>query len=348
MTEKQLATPEASQSSDPSDEELLFVDDELVDDAEAVSAQDMMTVSNNHVNDYLRQIGRFDLLTTEDEQRLAKSIEVGLFASEKLEREADMLSDVEKRELAYLQSAGNRDKEVMINANLRLVVSIAKRYVHTGVELMDVIQFGNDGLVRAIERFDYQKGFKFSTYASWWIKQAIARGLVDESRTIDLPHDVVAKIKTVDNATQALMKTLGRVPTSTELAKSLEMSVSDVEQIQSDNQMQPISLQTPLGENGESVFGDLIEDTENKSPEDEAARSHLADDLALVLLELPEQQADIIRMKYGIGDGVVRSSTEIGKVFGKSRSQIDFILERAMRGLRLRATQAALYDYLEE
>lgn len=298
------------------------------------------------VKDYLKQIGKVSLLSAAEEVQLAERIEAGLFAEEKLELEADKLPKKLVRELKWVARDGQRAKEHLLHANLRLVVSLAKRYTGRGMQFLDLIQEGNLGLIRAVEKFDYTKGFKFSTYATWWIRQAITRAMADQARTIRIPVHMVEVINKLARVQRQMLQDLGREPTPEELALELDMTPEKVIEVQKYGR-EPISLHTPLGEDGDSEFGDLIEDTEAIVPADAVGFTMLQQQLEQLLESLSEREAGVIKMRYGLGDGITKTLDQIGETFGVTRERIRQIESKTMAKLRHPSRSQQLRDYLD-
>ena len=299
------------------------------------------------VKDYLKQIGKVALLNAEQEVALAWRVEAGLFAEEKL----STLTQSQKttklaRELHEIAKDGQRAKNHLLGANLRLVVSLAKRYTGRGMQFLDLIQEGNLGLIRAVEKFDYTKGFKFSTYATWWIRQAITRAMADQARTIRIPVHMVEVINKLARVQRQMLQDLGREPTPEELARELDMTPEKVVEVQKYGR-EPISLHTPLGEDGDSEFGDLIEDTEAVVPADAVEFTMLQRQLESLLDSLSEREAGVIRMRFGLGDGLPKTLDQIGDTFGVTRERIRQIESKTMAKLRHPSRSQALRDYLE-
>jgi RNA polymerase primary sigma factor len=299
------------------------------------------------VKDYLKQIGKVALLNAAEEVELAMRIEAGLFAEEKLSH----MTEVEKksqlgRELQWVARDGQRAKSHLLGANLRLVVSLAKRYTGRGMQFLDLIQEGNLGLIRAVEKFDYTKGFKFSTYATWWIRQAITRAMADQARTIRIPVHMVEVINKLARVQRQMLQDLGREPTPEELSKELDMTPEKVIEVQKYGR-EPISLHTPLGEDGDSEFGDLIEDTEAVVPADAVGFTMLQKQLESLLDSLSEREAGVIRMRFGLGDGMPKTLDQIGDTFGVTRERIRQIESKTMAKLRHPSRSQSLRDYLE-
>jgi RNA polymerase primary sigma factor len=299
------------------------------------------------VKDYLKQIGKVALLNAAEEVELAMRIEAGLFAEEKLSH----MTDQEKRsqlgrELQWVAKDGARAKSHLLGANLRLVVSLAKRYTGRGMQFLDLIQEGNLGLIRAVEKFDYTKGFKFSTYATWWIRQAITRAMADQARTIRIPVHMVEVINKLARVQRQMLQDLGREPTPEELSRELDMTPEKVIEVQKYGR-EPISLHTPLGEDGDSEFGDLIEDTEAVVPADAVGFTMLQKQLESLLDSLSEREAGVIRMRFGLGDGMPKTLDQIGDTFGVTRERIRQIESKTMAKLRHPSRSQSLRDYLE-
>ena len=297
------------------------------------------------VKDYLKQIGRVALLNAELEVELATRMEAGLFAEEKLATEKKIDKKL-KRELEWIVEEGKRAKNHLLEANLRLVVSLAKRYTGRGMLFLDLIQEGNLGLIRAVEKFDYTKGFKFSTYATWWIRQAITRAMADQARTIRIPVHMVEVINKLARVQRQMLQDLGREPTPEELAKELDMTPEKVVEVQKYGR-EPISLHTPLGEEGDSEFGDLIEDSEAVKPEESVTFTILQEQLMQVLGGLTQREADVIKARYGLTDGQPKTLDEIGKVHGVTRERIRQIESKTMSKLRHPSRSQSLRDYLD-
>lgn len=319
----------------------------ISDDDDDIPVQNL-TISGataDPVKDYLKQIGKVALLNAELEVELAKRIEAGLFAEEKLAT-AKKLSPSERRDLNWVVKDGQRAKSHLLEANLRLVVSLAKRYTGRGMQFLDLIQEGNLGLIRAVEKFDYTKGYKFSTYATWWIRQAITRAMADQARTIRIPVHMVEVINKLARVQRQLLQDLGREPTPEELAAELDMTPEKVVEVQKYGR-EPISLSTPLGEDGDSEFGDLIEDTEAVVPADAVGFSMLQQELERVLDSLHPREAGVIRSRFGLGDGVQMTLDQIGEKFGVTRERIRQIESKTMSKLRHPSRSQLLRDYLD-
>jgi RNA polymerase primary sigma factor len=297
------------------------------------------------VKDYLKQIGKVSLLNAEMEVELAKRIEAGLFAEEKRAK-GGKLSDKVAEEMEWIAEDGRRAKNHLLEANLRLVVSLAKRYTGRGMLFLDLIQEGNLGLIRAVEKFDYTKGYKFSTYATWWIRQAITRAMADQARTIRIPVHMVEVINKLARVQRQMLQDLGREPTPEELAKELDMTPEKVVEVQKYGR-EPISLHTPLGEDGDSEFGDLIEDSEAIVPADAVSFTLLQEQLHAVLDTLSEREAGVVSMRFGLTDGQPKTLDEIGKVYGVTRERIRQIESKTMSKLRHPSRSQVLRDYLD-
>ena len=316
------------------------------DDIPVYSAQ-ITGATADPVKDYLKQIGKVALLNAAEEVELAMRIEAGLFAEEKL----GAMTDQEKRsqlgrDLGWVARDGQRAKSHLLGANLRLVVSLAKRYTGRGMQFLDLIQEGNLGLIRAVEKFDYTKGYKFSTYATWWIRQAITRAMADQARTIRIPVHMVEVINKLARVQRQMLQDLGREPTPEELSKELDMTPEKVIEVQKYGR-EPISLHTPLGEDGDSEFGDLIEDTEAVVPADAVGFTMLQKQLESLLDSLSEREAGVIRMRFGLGDGMPKTLDQIGDTFGVTRERIRQIESKTMAKLRHPSRSQSLRDYLE-
>lgn len=297
------------------------------------------------VKDYLKQIGKVALLNAAEEVELAKRIEAGLFAEEKLAK-GGRIAEKTLEEYEWIIVDGRRAKNHLLEANLRLVVSLAKRYTGRGMLFLDLIQEGNLGLIRAVEKFDYTKGFKFSTYATWWIRQAITRAMADQARTIRIPVHMVEVINKLARVQRQMLQDLGREPTPEELALELDMTAEKVVEVQKYGR-EPISLHTPLGEDGDSEFGDLIEDSEAIVPADAVSFTLLQEQLHSVLDTLTERESGVVSMRFGLTDGQPKTLDEIGKVFGVTRERIRQIESKTMSKLRHPSRSQVLRDYLE-
>jgi len=317
-------------------------------DDDDAPAQQVVTAgaTADPVKDYLKQIGKVALLNAEQEVELAKRIEAGLFAEEKLNDPANKFEGKVRREMEWIAQDGRRAKNHLLEANLRLVVSLAKRYTGRGMLFLDLIQEGNLGLIRAVEKFDYTKGYKFSTYATWWIRQAITRAMADQARTIRIPVHMVEVINKLARVQRQMLQDLGREPTPEELAKELDMTPEKVVEVQKYGR-EPISLATPLGEDGDSEFGDLIEDSEAIVPADAVSFTLLQEQLHSVLDTLSEREAGVVQMRFGLTDGQPKTLDEIGKVYGVTRERIRQIESKTMSKLRHPSRSQVLRDYLD-
>ena len=348
---------ETAEDADDDTEEASVVDDKLPTGALRLSMSDedddvpvysttITGATADPVKDYLKQIGKVPLLNAAEEVELAMRIEAGLFAEDKLQREGKGMPKQYVRELEWVKRDGQRAKSHLLGANLRLVVSLAKRYTGRGMQFLDLIQEGNLGLIRAVEKFDYTKGFKFSTYATWWIRQAITRAMADQARTIRIPVHMVEVINKLARVQRQMLQDLGREPTPEELSRELDMTPEKVVEVQKYGR-EPISLSTPLGEDGDSEFGDLIEDTEAVVPADAVGFTMLQKQLESLLDSLSEREAGVIRMRFGLGDGMPKTLDQIGDTFGVTRERIRQIESKTMAKLRHPSRSQALRDYLE-
>ena len=299
------------------------------------------------VKDYLKQIGRVSLLNAEQEVDLSERIEAGLYAQHLLDTEGEGMDFKRRRELKWAANDGKKAKDHLLEANLRLVVSLAKRYTGRGMLFLDLIQEGNLGLIRAVEKFDYTKGYKFSTYATWWIRQAITRAMADQARTIRVPVHMVEVINKLSRVQRQMLQDLGREPTPDELARELDMPVEKVQEVQKYGR-EPISLHTPLGEDGDSEFGDLIEDTDAIAPSDAVAFSLLQEQFQQVLETLSPREAGVIKMRYGLEDGQPKTLDDIGRVYGVTRERIRQIESKTMSKLRHPSRSQTLRDFLDQ
>ena len=299
------------------------------------------------VKDYLKQIGRVSLLNAEQEVDLSERIEAGLYAQHLLDTEGEDMDFKRRRELKWAANDGKKAKDHLLEANLRLVVSLAKRYTGRGMLFLDLIQEGNLGLIRAVEKFDYTKGYKFSTYATWWIRQAITRAMADQARTIRVPVHMVEVINKLSRVQRQMLQDLGREPTPDELARELDMPVEKVQEVQKYGR-EPISLHTPLGEDGDSEFGDLIEDTDAIAPSDAVAFSLLQEQFQQVLETLSPREAGVIKMRYGLEDGQPKTLDDIGRVYGVTRERIRQIESKTMSKLRHPSRSQTLRDFLDQ
>ncbi|MFI0407926.1 RNA polymerase sigma factor [Actinomadura sp. 3N508] len=320
----------------------------LGDDDEDAPAQQIAAAgaTADPVKDYLKQIGKVPLLNAEQEVELAKRIEAGLFAEERLAVAGSAMTEEDLEDFEWIAEDGRRAKNHLLEANLRLVVSLAKRYTGRGMLFLDLIQEGNLGLIRAVEKFDYTKGYKFSTYATWWIRQAITRAMADQARTIRIPVHMVEVINKLARVQRQMLQDLGREPTPEELAKELDMTPEKVVEVQKYGR-EPISLHTPLGEDGDSEFGDLIEDSEAIVPADAVSFTLLQEQLHSVLDTLSEREAGVVSMRFGLTDGQPKTLDEIGKVYGVTRERIRQIESKTMSKLRHPSRSQVLRDYLD-
>ena len=326
------------------DEEILVFGDD--DDDLPAARVAVAGATADPVKDYLKQIGKVSLLNAAQEVELAKRIEAGLFAEEKLAESRDNLPGDVRADLELVAEDGRRAKDHLLEANLRLVVSLAKRYTGRGMLFLDLIQEGNLGLIRAVEKFDYAKGYKFSTYATWWIRQAITRAMADQARTIRIPVHMVEVINKLARLQRQMLQDLGREPTPEELAVELDMTPEKVVEVQQYGR-EPISLHTPLGEEGDSEFGDLIEDTEAIQPGEAVSFTLLQEQLHSVLGTLSEREAGVVSLRFGLTDGQPKTLDEIGKVYGVTRERIRQIESKTMLKLRHPSRSQVLRDYLD-
>jgi len=333
----------ATAAEESEDEAFVYGDD----DEDLPAAQVAVAgATSDPVKDYLKQIGKVPLLNAEQEVELAKRIEAGLFAEEKLAETASSLRPETRLDLEWIADDGRRAKNHLLEANLRLVVSLAKRYTGRGMLFLDLIQEGNLGLIRAVEKFDYTKGYKFSTYATWWIRQAITRAMADQARTIRIPVHMVEVINKLARVQRQMLQDLGREPTPEELAAELDMTPEKVIEVQKYGR-EPISLHTPLGEDGDSEFGDLIEDSEAIQPGEAVSFTLLQEQLHSVLDTLSEREAGVVSMRFGLTDGQPKTLDEIGKVYGVTRERIRQIESKTMSKLRHPSRSQVLRDYLD-
>jgi len=327
-----------------------FVWDEEESEALRQARKDAeLTASADSVRAYLKQIGKVALLNAEEEVELAKRIEAGLYAAERLrvaEEEGEKLATQMRRDLRWIIRDGERAKNHLLEANLRLVVSLAKRYTGRGMAFLDLIQEGNLGLIRAVEKFDYTKGYKFSTYATWWIRQAITRAMADQARTIRIPVHMVEVINKLGRIQRELLQDLGREPTPEELAKEMDISPEKVLEIQQ-YAREPISLDQTIGDEGDSQLGDFIEDSEAVVAVDAVSFTLLQDQLQSVLQTLSEREAGVVRLRFGLTDGQPRTLDEIGQVYGVTRERIRQIESKTMSKLRHPSRSQVLRDYLD-
>jgi RNA polymerase primary sigma factor len=338
------AAPEvAAKPAAPEEEAFVYGDDD--DDLPAAQVASAGATADP-VKDYLKQIGKVPLLNAEQEVELAKRIEAGLFAEEKLAEDMGGPGSAARLDMEWIAEDGRRAKNHLLEANLRLVVSLAKRYTGRGMLFLDLIQEGNLGLIRAVEKFDYTKGYKFSTYATWWIRQAITRAMADQARTIRIPVHMVEVINKLARVQRQMLQDLGREPTPEELAAELDMTPEKVIEVQKYGR-EPISLHTPLGEDGDSEFGDLIEDSEAIQPGEAVSFTLLQEQLHSVLDTLSEREAGVVSMRFGLTDGQPKTLDEIGKVYGVTRERIRQIESKTMSKLRHPSRSQVLRDYLD-
>ncbi|QIS21206.1 RNA polymerase sigma factor [Nocardia terpenica] len=344
---------EAEEAEEPSEKDKAsgdFVWDEEESEALRQARKDAeLTASADSVRAYLKQIGKVALLNAEEEVELAKRIEAGLYATEKVRELTDggeKLPMQARRDLNWIMRDGNRAKNHLLEANLRLVVSLAKRYTGRGMAFLDLIQEGNLGLIRAVEKFDYTKGYKFSTYATWWIRQAITRAMADQARTIRIPVHMVEVINKLGRIQRELLQDLGREPTPEELAKEMDITPEKVLEIQQ-YAREPISLDQTIGDEGDSQLGDFIEDSEAVVAVDAVSFTLLQDQLQSVLETLSEREAGVVRLRFGLTDGQPRTLDEIGQVYGVTRERIRQIESKTMSKLRHPSRSQVLRDYLD-
>ena len=343
VTAVEAGAAAAAPTEESEDEAFVYGDD----DEDLPAAQVAVAgATSDPVKDYLKQIGKVPLLNAEQEVELAKRIEAGLFAEEKLAESTGALRPETRLDLEWIADDGRRAKNHLLEANLRLVVSLAKRYTGRGMLFLDLIQEGNLGLIRAVEKFDYTKGYKFSTYATWWIRQAITRAMADQARTIRIPVHMVEVINKLARVQRQMLQDLGREPTPEELAAELDMTPEKVIEVQKYGR-EPISLHTPLGEDGDSEFGDLIEDSEAIQPGEAVSFTLLQEQLHSVLDTLSEREAGVVSMRFGLTDGQPKTLDEIGKVYGVTRERIRQIESKTMSKLRHPSRSQVLRDYLD-
>ena len=327
-----------------------FVWDEEESEALRQARKDAeLTASADSVRAYLKQIGKVALLNAEEEVELAKRIEAGLYGAERIRKvfeSNEKLSPQLRRDLRWIVRDGERAKNHLLEANLRLVVSLAKRYTGRGMAFLDLIQEGNLGLIRAVEKFDYTKGYKFSTYATWWIRQAITRAMADQARTIRIPVHMVEVINKLGRIQRELLQDLGREPTPEELAKEMDITPEKVLEIQQ-YAREPISLDQTIGDEGDSQLGDFIEDSEAVVAVDAVSFTLLQDQLQSVLATLSEREAGVVRLRFGLTDGQPRTLDEIGQVYGVTRERIRQIESKTMSKLRHPSRSQVLRDYLD-
>jgi RNA polymerase primary sigma factor len=345
VIEDEAIGEEEEEEEEKPDEPEADVDEDRVRARREVD-QALKAPTNDPVRMYLKEIGRVALLTAQEEVSLAKRIEAGVFATESLEKEGDSADRAARAELRRTQRDGARAKRHLVEANLRLVVSIAKRYVGRGMAFLDLIQEGNLGLIRAVEKFDYAKGFKFSTYATWWIRQAITRAIADQARTIRIPVHMVETINKLVRIQRQLLQDLGREPIAEEIAEQMEITPEKVREIQKISQ-EPVSLETPVGEEEDSHLGDFIEDSDAVVPLERASFRLLQEQLESVLHTLSDREKSVIEMRFGLKDGQPRTLEEVGKTFGVTRERIRQIESKTLSKLRHPSRSQKLRDYLE-
>jgi RNA polymerase primary sigma factor len=333
------------EEQEPPEEAVPDVEDERVRARKEVD-QALKAPTNDPVRMYLKEIGRVALLTAQEEVSLAKRIEAGLEAEQELSSQSTALSEDAAHDLVWRNHDGAVAKRHLVEANLRLVVSIAKRYVGRGMAFLDLIQEGNLGLIRAVEKFDYTKGYKFSTYATWWIRQAITRAIADQARTIRIPVHMVETINKLARIQRQLLQDLGREPTAEEIATQMELPSEKVREIQKISQ-EPVSLETPIGEEEDSHLGDFIEDSEAVVPLERASFKLLQEQLESVLHTLSQREKEVIRLRFGLVDGQPRTLEEVGKKFGVTRERIRQIESKTLSKLRHPSRSQKLRDYLE-
>jgi RNA polymerase primary sigma factor len=332
----------------PDDDELIISEEDEVDMENIdLSVPDGISIEDP-VRMYLKEIGKVPLLTADQEIDLAKAMEAGADAEKELAEDEGVneLSDERKKELNQMIYEGNEAKKRLAEANLRLVVSIAKRYVGRGMLFLDLIQEGNLGLIKAVEKFDFRKGFKFSTYATWWIRQAITRAIADQARTIRIPVHMVETINKLIRVSRQLLQELGREPLPEEVAKEMNLPVERVREILKISQ-EPVSLETPIGEEEDSHLGDFIQDDNVPVPADAAAFTLLKEQLVEVLDTLTEREQKVLRLRFGLDDGRARTLEEVGKEFNVTRERIRQIEAKALRKLRHPSRSRKLKDYLD-
>ena len=348
-----VAAPAADDEDDDEDDEdapKAASDDDDEDDPKPIAAEGEVGISTDLVRAYLKEIGKVPLLTAEQEVELAQRIEAGLFAAEKIrqadEGEAPKISTALRRDLDWLVVDGGRAKRHLLEANLRLVVSIAKRYLGRGMLFLDLIQEGNLGLIRAVEKFDYTKGYKFSTYATWWIRQAITRAMADQARTIRIPVHMVEQINKLTRVQREMLQELGREPTPEELAKELDMTPEKVVEIQG-YAREPVSLETTIGDDQDSNLGDFIEDADAPIAAEVVSYGLMQEQLNEVLRTLTDREAAVVKMRFGLVDGQPRTLDEIGREFGLTRERIRQIESKTLSKLRHPSRSQKLRDYLD-
>ncbi|RBY83552.1 RNA polymerase sigma factor [Geodermatophilus sp. TF02-6] len=354
LDETVVAGPDGVADAEPGVDEAEAGDFEWDDEEESEALRQArkdaeLTASADSVRAYLKQIGKVALLNAEEEVDLAKRIEAGLYGAERLrqaDEESQKLSPQVRRDLNWIVRDGERAKNHLLEANLRLVVSLAKRYTGRGMAFLDLIQEGNLGLIRAVEKFDYTKGYKFSTYATWWIRQAITRAMADQARTIRIPVHMVEVINKLGRIQRELLQDLGREPTPEELAKEMDITPDKVLEIQQ-YAREPISLDQTIGDEGDSQLGDFIEDSEAVVAVDAVSFTLMQDQLTSVLQTLSEREAGVVRLRFGLTDGQPRTLDEIGQVYGVTRERIRQIESKTMSKLRHPSRSQVLRDYLD-
>jgi RNA polymerase primary sigma factor len=350
VSDPAIDVPAEAVAEEDADEAAEFTWDEEESEALRQARKDAeMTASADSVRAYLKQIGKVALLNAEEEVDLAKRIEAGLYAAERLrqaEEAGEKLPLQARRDLRWIVRDGERAKNHLLEANLRLVVSLAKRYTGRGMAFLDLIQEGNLGLIRAVEKFDYTKGYKFSTYATWWIRQAITRAMADQARTIRIPVHMVEVINKLGRIQRELLQDLGREPTPEELAKEMDITPDKVLEIQQ-YAREPISLDQTIGDEGDSQLGDFIEDSEAVVAVDAVSFTLLQDQLQSVLQTLSEREAGVVKLRFGLTDGQPRTLDEIGQVYGVTRERIRQIESKTMSKLRHPSRSQVLRDYLD-
>ncbi len=345
------ATPIADDDQAFDEKEMAVVEADLIKDADDDDADEpqqllaVMGATTDPVKDYLKQIGRVPLLTAMQEVELAQRIEAGLLARHKLDS-GDVFDEATRRDLEWIAEDGRLARNHLLEANLRLVVSLAKRYTGRGMSFLDLIQEGNLGLIRAVEKFDYTKGFKFSTYATWWIRQAITRGMAEQARTIRLPVHMVEVVNKVARVHRQLSQDLGREPTPQEVGEIVGITPEKVVEVQRHGR-DPISLHTPIGDDGNTEIFELIEDIDSINPVDAATFTLLQEQLEAVLTTLESREAGVIRMRYGLSDGQPKTLDEIGKAYHVTRERIRQIEVKTMSKLRHPSRSVTLRDYLD-
>jgi RNA polymerase primary sigma factor len=348
--EGETAEAKTAEAKDEASDEIVWDEEEEESEALRQARKDAeMTASADSVRAYLKQIGKVALLNAEEEVDLAKRIEAGLYAAERLrqaEEASEKLTTQVRRDLRWIVRDGERAKNHLLEANLRLVVSLAKRYTGRGMAFLDLIQEGNLGLIRAVEKFDYTKGYKFSTYATWWIRQAITRAMADQARTIRIPVHMVEVINKLGRIQRELLQDLGREPTPEELAKEMDITPDKVLEIQQ-YAREPISLDQTIGDEGDSQLGDFIEDSEAVVAVDAVSFTLLQDQLQSVLQTLSEREAGVVKLRFGLTDGQPRTLDEIGQVYGVTRERIRQIESKTMSKLRHPSRSQVLRDYLD-